>query len=384
MRWFSVMILGIDASRANHEHKTGVEWYSFHIIEALKRVVPKDVHVRLYADTKLSGPLGDLPDNWTEKVLSWPPRRLWTHLRLSTEMVQSPPDVLFVPAHVPPLIHPPRTVMTVHDVAAARFPETYSAFERRYSLAAARYAVRRLWRIVTPSEFTKKELLDLFAERRADSLQPDRDNIFVVPHGYDRRYDMPGAQTEIRRVLSVYGIYPPYLLSVGRLERKKNTVATVRAFTQIQDRLPGENLHLVLVGSPGYGYEEVVSAIAESPYRDRIATPGWVGAENLAALYQGAAAVLFPSLYEGFGLPLLEAMASGTPVIAGAGSSLEEVGGAAALYVAPGDPAALCAAGVRLLTDAAFNRLCRERGLAHARQFSWDRAARHTWQVLAA
>jgi len=152
------MKIGIDASRANDEKKTGVGWYAYHVIQQMKKQTPRDVEVILYTNKPLRGDLADLPENWKENILRWPPKRLWTQIRLSLEMLVHRVDVLFVPAHVVPIIRPKKTVMTVHDIAALKFPDSYNWFERWYSVWSARVALKKLWRVITPSEFTKREL----------------------------------------------------------------------------------------------------------------------------------------------------------------------------------------------------------------------------------
>src|SRR3989338_7400368 len=178
------MIIGIDASRANNEQKTGVGWYAYHLIQELKKTnsqfpIP-NYRVVLYSDRPLEGELAHLPEHWESKVLRWPPKRLWTQMRLSWEMLVRPPDVLFIPAHVFPIIHPKKTVMTVHDVAAVRFPETYNWFELWYTIWSAKTALKKLWKIIVPSEFTKTELSAMSADKNSQ-------NVVVIPHGYDEK-----------------------------------------------------------------------------------------------------------------------------------------------------------------------------------------------------
>src|SRR3989339_1868807 len=149
------MKIGIDASRANNLQKTGVEWYSYFLLKNLKKIIPEDIEVVLYTREKLQGDLAELPKNWSNKVLCWPPKIFWTQIRLSLEMLFHKPDILFVPAHVCPIIHPKKTVMTVHDIAALRFPDSYNWLEEWYSLASVRFALKNISKIITPSQFTK-------------------------------------------------------------------------------------------------------------------------------------------------------------------------------------------------------------------------------------
>ncbi|MEK7500013.1 MAG: glycosyltransferase, partial [Patescibacteria group bacterium] len=270
-----MITIGIDASRANHEQKTGVEWYAWHLIEEFKVhsskfMAESSVHFILYSDEPLCGALAKLPSGWSSRVLSWPPKRLWTQVRLSFEMLIHPPDVLFIPAHVVPLIHPKKTVMTVHDIAAARFPETYNWFERWYTLWSAKYALNKLWRVIVPSDFTKNELLQATSYK----LQA---KVCVIPHGYDVRYGKRGTEEQMQNIFKKYGIESPYIISVGRLETKKNTWRIVEAFNKLSLQLKAYRLQLILVGQPGHGYERVRDAIDKSPYRDQIKELGWVG-----------------------------------------------------------------------------------------------------------
>ena len=179
------MVIGIDASRANNKNKTGVEWYTWHLIKNLKKIsgtqAGRNIQFVLYSREKLTGEIAKLPENWTAKVLSWPPKRLWTQIRLSLEMLISPPDVLFVPSHVFPIIHPKKTVMTIHDVAALRFPESYNKFQRWYTIWSAKTGLKKLWKIIVPSNFTKNELLSMKLEQYADKVS-------VLYHGYDIKH----------------------------------------------------------------------------------------------------------------------------------------------------------------------------------------------------
>lgn len=361
------MIIGIDASRANEAQKTGVGWYAWHIITELKAILPADVQVVLYSRKPLSGELAQLPDNWTSKILGWPPKRFWTQIRMSWEMLISKPDVLFIPAHVFPFVHPKKTVMTVHDMAASVFPEAYSRFECWYSLWSARRARKRLWKIIVPTDFVKESV-----EKEAPS---GKAKVFTVHHGYDEAFGIPAKETE--RVLNTYHIRQPYILSIGRLEEKKNTRRLVEAFSNMH----GE-AQLVLVGKPGHGGEAVQCAIERSAQKDKIKRLGFVEQQDLRALMQCARLFAFPSLYEGFGIPVLEAFAAKTPVVTASGSSLEEVGGDAALYIDPKNTDELQQALEQMLTNKEKRDACIKQGSKRVEEFSWKKAAEQTADIL--
>ncbi len=375
------MIIGIDISRANRPKKTGVEWYVFFLIQEMKKLAMEkkeiqEVKFRLYSDTPVSGVLGELPENWEIKVLKWWPRRFWTQIRLSIEMCIHKPDILFIPAHVPPVVQPKKTVMTIHDIAGIRYPESYSHFERWYSVFSAKQAMRSSWKMITPSQFTKDELQRNFGSSRSK-------DIVVIPHGYDMHF-RPLDQEEAKKIATVYGVTQPFLMSIGRMESKKNTARIIDAFHILKSSGEEElqKLQLLLVGKPGYGYESVAQAIEHSPYRDDIIIPGWVAQEHVPALMNAASVFVFPSIYEGFGLPILEAMACGTPVVTTTGHAAQEVGGRAAIYIHPERTEDIALATRRLLLDTKFRHAQIEAGLRQVTAFSWERAAQKTLQVL--
>ncbi len=347
------MTIAIDASRANKEQKTGVEWYAFHIIEQLKTLIDPSVRVVLYSDAQLVGELAILPSNWESKVLAWPPKKLWTQVRLSLQMLFDRPDVLFVPAHVAPCIHPKKTVVTIHDIAGVRFPEVYSRFERWYSVWTATRAINHISDIVVPTEYTKKEMIDGIGQGTAV--------MHVIGHGYDEAYSVPAKKTPQTK---------KYFFSISRIEYKKNTIGIVRAFEQFA--LKHADVDLVLAGKPGYGYEEVFAAVASSPVKSRMHLLGYIPLTQAISYMQHAEAFVYPSLYEGFGMPLLEAFAAKTPVITSKTTATAEVAGNAALLVDPTDQDQLVEAmeNVQKKSDDLVKK-----GLHRLHSFSWKTAA---------
>jgi len=375
------MIIGIDASRANTLHRTGVEEYVFQLIQEIKNIHTKasvfpetqDITFVLYTREPLIAELAAfLPEHVTNKVLRWPPRRLWTQVRLSWEMLTHPPDILFVPGHVVPIIHPKKTVMTVHDVAAIAFPESYNWFERWYSLWSAKYAVRKLWKVIVPSEYTKQEFQRLVKnEQRVASIH-------VVPLAYDKTYKEISDEQKIADVLNTYHIQKPFLLSVGRLELKKNSVRIIQAFELLKKRQSGNlaNSQLVLVGGKGYGYEDVEKAIQKSPYKNDIILPGYVSDEHLPYIMNAAEVFVFPSLYEGFGIPILEAFACGTPVVTSNTTSCAEVAGDAAVLVDPLDVERIASGIVDAMKGEKISL-----ALERVQDISWEHVGQHIVQI---
>ncbi len=365
-------VIAIDASRANRPQRTGVEWYAFHLIQRLKTVIPSEYRVLLYSEEPLGDGLEQLPANWESRVLRWPPRRLWTQGRLSWEMLVRPPDLLFVPAFVPPMLTPKRVLTTLHDVAFVPMPRAYKLLGRWY--LRLMYHVS-LWagQVLTVSEFSKKEIIKYFHAR------PER--ITVTPLGFDAdRYHEPSAG-EVTSCLKRYGVTEPYFVFVGRLETKKNLRGLLEAFRLYRRQRPYEDAKLVLVGKPGHGFEDDMRAMGDD-IRDKVLQLGYVAPEDMSAIYGGAVAFVFASHYEGFGIPLLEAFAAGTPVIGSDSTSIPEIAGDAALYVDPNDHAGIARAMARMADDTALRESLRQKGFARVTDFSWDKTAAATWEVM--
>lgn len=380
------MILGIEASHAMKPKRTGVEEYCFQIIQHLKEVVPADVRVILYT----SGVKGEklkvkseseelfdnLPANWEVKVLGWPFRKLWTQVRLSWEFLWRPPDVFFAPGQLIPLVCPRRTIVTIHDSAFLVYPSAYNFLGRQYLRLMNWWIIKKADRIVTPSAFNARELRRLYGDRAANKAE-------VIAHGYNSDRFTEQSEVAVQKMLSDYGITRPYILSIGRLEEKKNTKRIVEAHRMLCERRRGQSLpELVFVGSSGVGYGDVQEAIRRSPFRQHIRELGYVSSEVAPLLLSGAAAFIFPSLYEGFGLPVVEAMASGCPVVTARGTSLDEVVGEAALLVDPTDMSEIASTLEKVLYDGVTSVSLKQKGLLRSRSFSWEKAARETWDVI--
>ncbi len=373
------MIIGIDASRANKTCKTGTEWYSYHLIQKLKKITDHRDQVILYSRKKLRGELGNLPQNWQSRVLAWPPKKFWTQARLSFEMWRRPPDALFVPAHTIPLVHPKKVVTTCHDVAFLRLPQVYNWLALKYHEFAIKFAVRHAAKIIAVSEFTKSELIEFF------KIFPER--VAVVHNGYDsERYKMIENREAVTKVLQKYNLHQPYILYIGRLELKKNTPGLLQAFGILKktSNLKSKilNLKLVLVGQPGFGFEKVAKAIVDNDLSSDVIMPGWVEENDLPYLISGAKLFVFPSFYEGFGIPILEAMACGTPVICSGIPALREVAGEAAYFIDPYSVENIAEGINRVLSEEHLQECLKIRGLARVEDFSWEKCARETWKIL--
>lgn len=373
--WRKHMIIGIDASRTTAARRTGTENYSLHLVRELLTL--GEAHCfRLYFN---QAPLpGLLPEGAEWRVIRFP--RLWTHLRLSWEMLTRPADLLFVPSHVLPLVHPQRSVVTVHDLGYHYYPEAHTVFQNIYLRWSTRYNARAATRVVADSEATQRDLMHYYRipEERIHVVYPGRDESLV-----------PIVEpVALARVRARYGLSDSYLLYVGTLHPRKNLVRLVQAFASVLRSslsVPeplSSDLQLVLAGQKGWLYDEVFAQVRKLGLTDRVVLTGYVPDADLPVLLSGALAFVFPSLYEGFGLPVLEAMACATPVVCSNVSSLPEVAGDAALLVDPLDTGSLAEAIGRIATDEGLRQTLVERGLRRVRCFSWRRCAQETLQIL--
>ncbi len=361
--------IGIDASRATAARRTGTESYAGRLIQSLLEAgLPVGHTFTLYFRDAPPPGLFTLPAGTAPRVSNCiiPFPRLWTHVRLSAELLGGRrPDVLFVPAHVLPLAHPLPTVVTVHDLGYRHFPEAHPWRQRLYLEWSTRFSARQATHLLADSEATKLDLVRFCGVPEG--------KISVVYPGYDdslRRVD--AAEVRAR-----YRLPESYFVHVGTLQPRKNLLRLMEAAS-----LAPEPACLVLAGRRGWLSAPIVERARELAGRVRLLE--YVPDEDLAGLYSGALALVFPSLFEGFGFPALEAMACGTPVICSNTSSLPEVAGGAALLVDPLDGQALLRAMTRMQAEPGLRADLAAQGLARVRRFSWGRAAQETLAVLEA
>ncbi len=360
------MLIGIDASRAARAQRTGTEAYSLHLIQALVEINCSH-RFRLYTPAPISN-LQSPTSNLEVRVIPFP--RLWTHLRLAWELKHRPPDALFVPAHVLPLVCPVPAIVTVHDLGYMHYPEAHRRFDRWYLDWTTRRHVRLAARLVADSEATRDDLVRYY---HADSAR-----IAVVYPGRDESLTRVNDPEAMAVVKARYGISGDYLLYIGTLQPRKNLVRLVEAFARVQK----PDLRLVLAGQKGWLYADLFARVEALGLSGRVIFTGYVADDDKAALLSGATALVYPSLYEGFGLPVLEAMACGTPVLTSDVSSLPEVAGDAALLASPLDTEAIAAGMARLVADAGLRHALVERGFLQIRRFSWAQAARQVLEAI--
>jgi glycosyltransferase involved in cell wall biosynthesis len=363
------MLIGIDASRAVSDAPTGTETYSRELIRALLALNGTHAY-RLYTRERVPREYFGASANFQVRAMPFP--RLWSHLRLSLEMVARPPEVLFVPAHVLPLVHPRRSIVTVHDLGQLHFPDAYPARQRLYHNASARWNARGAAHLFVDSEATRDDVARFYR------VAPDK--MTVVYPAYDARLYQPGRDAaRIEAIQSRFRIGGDYVLAVGTIHPRKNYARLIEAFSKLT--IP--HCQLVIVGKRGWLFGSIVDRAKSLGLASRVLFLDYVPAAEMPALVSGARVFAFPSLHEGFGLPVLEAQACGTPVVCSMTSSFPEVAGDAALFVDPFDVDALAAALERAWVDDALRAKLIAHGFENVKRFSWDKSARQVLDVFA-
>lgn len=303
---------------------------------------------------------------------SRPERLLWEQLVLPVRLRRLGIDVLHSPHHTTPALPLPcPRVVTLHDVTFFLLPQRYPPSRRLYFQAITRAAARLAQAIITPSDAVKRDVVRV--------LGVPQERVTAIAEAPAPEFAPLEDADALGRIRWRYKLPSRYILSVGNLEPGKNRGRLIAAYGRLRER--GLQHHLVIAGQRAWRYESDLALVRRLRLDDVVHFLGYVDGADMPGLYSGADLLAFPSLYEGFGLPVLEAMACGTPVVTSSVSALPEVAGDAALLVDPKDVAALTETMERALADEALRAELRARGLERAREFSWEKAARGTVQV---
>lgn len=300
-----------------------------------------------------------------------PVRILWEQFWLPGALLADHADLLHSLGYVQPVACPTPSVVTVHDLSFALYPEAFNRGNRLYLSVFTRLSARRADRVIAVSENTKRDTVRL--------LGVPEDKVAVVHHGIEPHFRPCRDRAAVEALRVRAGLPERFILFFGTIEPRKNLVALVEAFAIL--RRSGLPHGLVIAGARGWQWEPVYAAVERLGLEDTVAFPGYVPYDEQPLWYNAADLFAYPSLYEGFGFPPLEAMACGTPVVASSTSALPEVVGDAGLLVDPRDVPALAAAMRAVLEDAEKREEMRVRGLARAATFTWTEAARRTAAV---
>ncbi len=354
--------IAIDASRTTVARLTGTEHYALQLIRHLIQLndtVAAPHRLHLYFRDAPPADLLPASPHVVQHVIPW--RRAWTHLRFAAAIYQHRPDVTFVPAHTLPFVFPGRSLVTVHDLGYKYFPASHTRAGRWYLDLTTRYSAQRATRVLADSQATAHDLGRCYGVSQA--------KITVAYPGVAAPYI-----GDVAQVRQKYGLPERYFLFIGTLQPRKNIQRIVQAFARWQASHGDDTATaLVLAGGQGWLYDPAwVQGVPN------VLLPGYIDEADKGALMAGALALVFPTLYEGFGFPVIEAMHCGTPVIVSNTSSLPELVGDAGLLVDPLDVAAIAQAlqAVQEQPDS------HKKGYQQAARFTWANCARVAWDTL--
>jgi glycosyltransferase involved in cell wall biosynthesis len=363
------MRVAIDARKL---HDFGIGTYIRNLIRHLARIDRENEYVLLCQEADMNVPQ-QLGPNFRAVLERAPHYSLREQVHIPLALLRERPDVYHAPHYVLPPFVPCRSVVTIHDTIHLMFPQ-YLPNRAAYAYARASMwaAVKRSDRVLTVSESSKRDIVRYF--KVAD------EKVVVVYNALDERFGAEPRPEEVARVRERFQLDHGFVLYVGNIKPHKNLVRLIEAFEALR-REGFEELKLLIIGDEITKWPALRRAVHKHKLHKHVRFLGFQSDETLAVLYRLAAVFVFPSLYEGFGLPPLEAMASGTPVVTSNLSSLPEVAGDAAVLVDPYDAMAIKEGIRRVLTDEALREELRRKGLARARQFSWEQSVARTLQI---
>lgn len=377
------MRIGIDYTAATHQ-QAGIGRYTRGLVRALAELDRRHEYVLFVTGGKGHGleartfdVRSEMPDNFQIRRAPLSDR-LWAvvwhrmGIPLPVEVFTGSVDLFHSPDYLLPPLRVGRRVVTIHDLSFLRYPEGAEPSLRRYLIRAVPDAVRRANLVLADSQNTKRDVIEL--------LEVAPDTVEVLYPGVDDKFRPVGNEQALDRVRDLYGLTFPFILSVGTLEPRKNLGLLIHAYGTL--RKMGNLPHkLVVAGRKGWLYDGVFRKVDQLSLGDDVVYLGYVPDEDLPKLYNLAEVFVFPSLYEGFGLPPLEAMACGTPVITSESSSLPEVVGEAGLMVPADDRKALAEAMRELLSDRSLRDKLARRGVRQARKFTWQAAGQRVLAI---
>lgn len=365
----AAMRIGIDC-RSLCGEKTGIGYYTYHLIKALHRL-QEDSSLCLYSSRRFDFP--QLGEKVCRKAFKGLPGNVWLQTVLPFLLKKDQISVFHAPLFIVPLISSIPKVVTIHDLSVYIYPEKTTWQNRAILRTLLPASVKAADAVIADSENTKRDIVGHLGAR------PDKITVIplAVPDSFYRHYD----RAAIKQVKEKYGLPENYLLFVGTIEPRKNLERLIRAFGLVLERRKDLPHRLILAGRLGWLYQDIIRTRNDLALEDRIKLLGYVAEDDLPLVHQGADLFVYPSLYEGFGLPVLEAMASGIPVITSQVSSLPEVAGDSCCLINPLNVEELAAAIERILESSSLQAQMAQAGLARAREFSWRKTAEETFQV---
>jgi len=369
------MKIAIHAADLDHKRIDGTRVYIFNVLKNLGLINKKDTFI-IYHQSEFNPNLAPpVFKNYAIKKLPFP--KFWTQVRFAWQVFRDAPDVLWMPMHNVPILRrrKMKVVVTIHDLAFKIFPSYFPPRDLAKLNRLSDHAIKNADQIIAVSNSTKNDILKFYPEI-------SQDKITVVHHGFDSEiFSRKIITKEAERLMATYDLEPrTYLLYVGAIQPRKNLNVLIDAFEKIKTLRP--ELKLVIAGAPAWQYQSTLDKIASSQFANDIIVTGVLNFSQIAALYQKAEVFVFPSLYEGFGIPVLEAMAAGVPVVLANNSSLPEVAGDSALYFETESSIDLTEKIESILKDEKLRKELIKKGSERVKEFSWEKCARQTLDVI--
>lgn len=364
------MQIAIQAADLDGKRIDGTRVYILELLNRFGKIAPQDKFSVYHRGT--FNPLLEPKDFSNYGTQSIPFPFFWTQTRFAFELWSNRPDRLWMPMQAIPLVRPRgmETIVTIHDLAFRKFPEHFPKGDFRRLKFLTDQAIRKSDRIIAVSESTKRDILFYYPDISERKIR-------VVYHGYEQKIT-DNKRQEVIQISNPRFQNSRYLLYVGAIQPRKNLEMLVHAFEELKKDSRYRDLKLVLAGERAWLWEGVLRTVEASPWREDIRVTGTITFEEREELYRNASIFVFPSLYEGFGLPVLEAFEAGVPVVCANNSSLPEVGGEGAIYFDALSVEDLVYQMQRILDKKELREEYIKKGRSQLQKFSWDKCARET------
>lgn len=338
---------------------TGFGFYVSNLVESIQRIDEHNQYILARPES--------------EKDFSTPQRFIWDQTKFPSIARKEGADLLHQPCFSAPMLFNGPVVVTIHDIISILFPQNIPFASRMFYSKWMPFSYKKATQIISISESTKRDIIRV--------LKIPREKISVIHNGFDARLQKRVLSSDIERMRNKFGITEDYLLHIGTLEPRKNLEFLIDVYSQVIKDRKNQNLSLVLTGKKGWYYEGLFEKVEKLGLKERVIFTGYIDERDKAPLYQGAKIFTFPSLYEGFGLPPLEAMASGVPVISSNTSSMPEVIADAGILLSPTAKSGWVEAITRVNTDRTTYLEMQKKNVDQVEKFNWEQTARETINV---
>lgn len=342
--------------------KTGVDYYAYNLIRALSKI-DKENQYYLYLDPLFFPQFSNLGENFFLRKANTRNRLTWVQFVLPFQLHKEKIDILHCPAYIAPLFtFFTKTIITIHDMSTFLFPKRFTLAHNLYYYIFVPLSCWKAKKIIAVSENTKKDIIKIF-KIPASKIEVIYEGIEPIYHPVERDNSLPY----------------PYLLFCGTLEPRKNISTLLDAFSLIKDKI--KEYKLVIVGKKGWLYQEIFEKVKKLKLEDRVIFKGYLQTQQLPSVYSNASLFIYPSFYEGFGFPPLEAMACGVPVITSNTSSLPEVCGDAGIMINPENPFEIAQKIIEVINDKKLKEEMIKKGFQQVKKFQWEKAAFNTLKL---